>query len=82
MTFRYCRESGQGTGVVSFGSYYGDDLPVAAIYGCPDSDHPLGGKWLGTAWLCIRPGTDIVEWTCHAGCCQGGLSRVVVSLCV
>lgn len=50
MTFHYCCESGQGPGVASFDSYYGDDLPVSAIDGCPDSDHPLGGKWLGTTW--------------------------------
>lgn len=50
-------------GVVSFGSYHGDDVLVTAIYGCPDSHHPLRGKWLGKVWPCIRPGTEAVEWT-------------------
>lgn len=82
MTFRYCWESGQGSGVVSFGSNHGDDLPVTAIYGWTGSDHQLGDKWLGTAQLCIRPGANVVEWTCHAGRCQSGLSRGCVALCV
>eukprot|EP00064_Thunnus_orientalis_P001653 superscaffoldBa00000113_g1656 len=43
-------------GVVSFGSYHGDDVPVTAIYGCPDSHHPLRGKWLG------EPSGLVTDW--------------------
>lgn len=74
---------GTGTGgAMSFGSYHGDDVPITAIRGCPDSLHLPGGKWLGTARPRIGPGTGAVEWTRHTGCCQGGLSCVWVCVCV
>lgn len=57
-------------------------VPITAIYGCPDSHHLPGGKWLGTAQPCIRPGTEAVVWTWHVGHCQRGLSCVWVYVCV
>lgn len=70
MTSRFWWESGQepvGRWRGEFGSYRGDNLPITAIRGRPDPHRLPGGKWLGTARPCVRPGTEAVVWTWRAG---------------